>query len=75
MLAKVIFSTQIKNNNNINIFEDGLESRDFVFIDDVINATILGLERDEAVNRSINVGSGNPVTVLTVAKTLRKNYD
>lgn len=70
-----IFSTQIKNDNNINIFEDGLESRDFVFIDDVINATILGLERDEAVNRSINVGSGNPVTVLTVANTLRKNFN
>ena len=40
-----IFSTQIKNGNDLNIFEDGLESRDFVFIDDVVNATILGIEK------------------------------
>ena len=43
-----IFSTQIKNGNDLNIFEDGLESRDFVFIDDVVNATILGIEKEEA---------------------------
>ena len=39
-----IFSTRILNGNPINIFEDGLESRDFVFIDDVVDATIVGLE-------------------------------
>ncbi|MGY0038962.1 NAD-dependent epimerase/dehydratase family protein [Pedobacter sp. NJ-S-72] len=33
-----IFSTQIKNGNSINIFEDGRETRDFVFIDDVVDA-------------------------------------
>ena len=35
-----IFSTRIKNHKEINIFEDGLESRDFVYIDDVVDATI-----------------------------------
>jgi len=70
-----IFSTQIKNGNNINIFEDGLESRDFVYIDDVVNATILGLETPEAANLAFNVGSGKPITVKTVAKTLRKNFN
>jgi len=43
-----IFSTRIKNGNSINIFEDGKETRDFVYIDDVADATILGLEKDEA---------------------------
>ena len=70
-----IFSTQIKNGNNINIFEDGLESRDFVYIDDVVNATILGLETPEATNQAFNVGFGKPITVNTVAKTLRKNFN
>lgn len=46
-----IFSTQIKNGNGINIFEDGKESRDFVFINDVVDATILGLEKAEADNQ------------------------
>lgn len=70
-----IFSTQIKNGNNINIFEDGLESRDFVYIDDVVNATILGLERSEAAGLAFNVGSGKPITVKKVAKTLSKNFN
>jgi dTDP-L-rhamnose 4-epimerase len=29
-----IFSTQIKNDNNLNIYEDGKEIRDFVYIDE-----------------------------------------
>lgn len=69
-----IFSTQIKNGNNINIFEDGKESRDFVYIDDVVDATILGLEKDEANNQVFNVGTGVAVDVLTVANELVKNY-
>lgn len=69
-----IFSTQIKNSNDINIFEDGKESRDFVYIDDVVDATILGLEKDEANNQVFNVGTGVAVDVLTVANELVKNY-
>jgi dTDP-L-rhamnose 4-epimerase len=69
-----IFSTRIKNNNSINVFEDGKPSRDFVYIADVVHATILGLETD-AVNYDVfNVGSGKPIDVLTVAKTLCRNY-
>jgi len=70
-----IFSTLIKNGKNINIFEDGKESRDFVYIDDVIHATILGIEKDEANYNVYNVGSGLPTDVLTVAQTLREKYN
>ncbi len=69
-----IFSTQIKNNNDINIFEDGKESRDFVYIDDVVNATILGLENENANYNSYNVGSGRLVSVLEIAKKLVSLY-
>ena len=69
-----IFSTQIKNGNDLNIFEDGLESRDFVFIDDVVNATILGIEKEEANNEVFNVGTGVATDVISVATNLIKNY-
>jgi len=69
-----IFSTLIKNGKNINIFEDGKESRDFVYIDDVVKATLLGIERDEANYNVYNVGSGIPTDVLTVAEILKKRY-
>ena len=70
-----IFSTRIKQQKSINIFEDGKESRDFVFIDDVVNATILGIEKEEANYLSFNVGTGIATTVLEVAQTLMKNYN
>lgn len=69
-----IFSTQIKNGNGINIFEDGKETRDFVFVNDVVDATILGIEKEEANNEIFNVGTGVPTDVITVANGLIKNY-
>ena len=69
-----IFSTQIKNGNGINIFEDGKETRDFVYIDDVVDATILGIEKEEANNEIFNVGTGIATNVITVANSLIENY-
>lgn len=69
-----IFSTRIKNHNGINIFEDGRETRDFVYIDDVVDATILGLEVPEANGLVFNVGTGVAIDVLTVANILCEKY-
>ncbi len=69
-----IFSTRIKNNNEINIFEDGKESRDFVYIQDVVDATILGIEKEEANYNIYNVGSGERITVLNVMQSLSREY-
>lgn len=70
-----IFSTRIKNNNDINIFEDGKESRDFVYIDDVVRATILGIESEVANNNIFNVGSGSRTSVLKIAELLKTKYN
>lgn len=69
-----IFSTRILNNNPINIFEDGKESRDFVFIGDVVNATVLAIQDNKLKSCSLNVGSGVSTTVQTVADSLKKLY-
>ncbi|WP_281298272.1 NAD-dependent epimerase/dehydratase family protein [Flavobacterium limnophilum] len=70
-----IFSTQIRNHNAIQIFEDGKESRDFVYIDDVVAATILGVEKEEANGLVFNVGTGVATDVLEVANSLIKAYN
>jgi dTDP-L-rhamnose 4-epimerase len=69
-----IFSTLILNKKPINIFEDGFESRDFVFVDDVVEATMLGIEKEEANGQVFNVGTGVATNVITVANELIKNY-
>ena len=70
-----IFSTRILNGNNIDIYEDGKESRDFVFIDDVVDATILALENNQANHEVFNVGSGVGISVEFVAGMLKEKYN
>ncbi len=70
-----IFSTRIMNGNPIRVFEDGKESRDFVFISDVVDSIILSLTKSEADGEAFCVGSGAAVDVLTVANTLVGCYE
>ena len=70
-----IFSTRILNNNHINIFEDGKESRDFIFIDDVVDATVLAIEDTKLQSCSLNVGSGVSTTVQEVADSLKTLFN
>jgi len=70
-----IFSTRIFNGNSINVFEDGEESRDFVYIDDVVEASILGMEKEEANFRIYNVGSGKKISVNDVVSKLLEQYN
>ena len=65
-----IFSNLIRSGKNINIFEDGNESRDFVYIDDVVNSIYLSLTSEKALNKIYNVGSGVGTSVKRVANEL-----
>jgi dTDP-L-rhamnose 4-epimerase len=56
------------------VFEDGEESRDFVYIDDVIDATMLAIQKDIKNNIALNVGSGASTTVKYLADSLKKLY-
>jgi len=70
-----VFSTRILNGNNLDIYEDGEETRDFVYIEDAVDATILGIEKEEANGHIFNVGSGVSTSVLDVANTLKRLYN
>ncbi|MCR2764618.1 NAD-dependent epimerase/dehydratase family protein [Microbacterium sp. zg.B48] len=65
-----IFSTLVRSGKEINIFEDGLESRDFVYIDDVVEATFRAATNPDAAGGVFNVGSGTATTVLEVVDAL-----
>lgn len=69
-----IFSTLIRRNEAIDVFEDGEESRDFVYIDDVVEATVRALSRPAAAGRILNVGSGVPTTVNEVVDALLRHF-
>lgn len=65
-----IFSRLALQNEEINIFEDGLETRDFVYIDDVVDATISCLKYNNEGQHILNVGSGVAVSVIEVANEI-----
>lgn len=66
-----VFSNLARQNQDIEIYEDGLESRDFVFIDDVVEATVRAVLYEGNFIGAINVGSGVPTTVLQVAEAVK----
>jgi len=69
-----IFSSRLLAGKDINIFEDGKESRDFVYIDDVVDATVKAIESDSLGAKVYNVGTGVATDVVAVAETLRAAY-
>jgi len=62
-----IFSSRLLNGEAPLLFEDGEQLRDFVSVHDVAQAILLSLESKDAVGQVINVGSGEPRSVLSVA--------
>lgn len=65
-----IFSSRLLNNKAPLIYEDGLQSRDFIHVSDIVRANLLVMNADAANYDSFNVGAGVPVTVLDVARIL-----
>jgi dTDP-L-rhamnose 4-epimerase len=70
-----VFSNLAREGKPIRVFEDGKESRDFVFIDDVVQATGAAIESPLADCHSVNVGSGKRTTVLEVAEGINAFYE
>lgn len=67
-----IFISRLKNNKEAVIFEDGLQTRDFVSVHDVVDAFIIALENDKANYQMFNIGSGKGTSILEMAQTLEK---
>jgi len=69
-----IFMSRLKNNNPPIINEDGLQTRDFISVHDIVRANILAMENKAADYESFNVGTGKPITIKYLAEYLAKLY-
>lgn len=67
-----IFLSRIKAGKSPVIFEDGLQSRDFVSVHDVVSANIAVMESEKADYSVLNVGSGKRITILEIAQLIVK---
>lgn len=65
-----IFANTLRQGGTINIFEDGLESRDFVFVEDVARAFRLAAALPDTAPQVINIGTGVAVSVNQIVEML-----
>ena len=65
-----IFSSRLLNGKRPIVFEDGLQSRDFVNVKDVCQALILAMEKEKARGEIFNVASGSPITIKEVVEMI-----
>lgn len=69
-----VFSSLMLDNKSVNIFEDGLESRDFINVNDVADGVISCLNNKRSNGETINLGSGDNTSVIKIATILKKHY-
>ncbi len=63
-----IFCTRLLNNLPPVLYEDGEQTRDFSFVEDIARANLLAAETDKLDGFPVNVGSGRGVTIREIAK-------
>lgn len=69
-----IFSSLMLENKPVDIFENGLESRDFINVTDVASGVIASLDNKKSSKEIINIGSGIGISVIEIAKILKRIY-
>lgn len=67
-----IFASRLMNGQPPMVFEDGQQMRDFVSVYDIVRANLLAMERRESDGEVINIGCGQPITILGVAQILAR---
>lgn len=67
-----IFSGRLLNHQAPVVFEDGMQSRDFTHVTDIVRANLLAMESDAANFHSINVGTGQATPVARMAQLIAK---
>lgn len=70
-ICRIFFSHAMRN-QPLTVYEDGLQTRDFVHVDDVVDANMLVLEKSAADFQAFNVGGGKRTTVLDYADAVLK---
>ncbi len=69
-----VFSTRILNNLAPVVYEDGEQTRDFIFAGDVAKANLVAMESDKANFQVFNVGTGKANSIATLARCLSSIY-
>jgi UDP-glucose 4-epimerase len=70
-----LFVTAIAAGKPVTIFDDGEQSRDFTYIDNVVAANLLAADADGVSGWIFNISSGAPATVNELTETIGRLLD
>jgi dTDP-L-rhamnose 4-epimerase len=70
-----IFASRLMNDKPPVVFEDGQQLRDFVHVRDVARAFSLAAESPAAAGQVLNVASGQPHTIRSIAEHMARALD
>ena len=70
-----IFTDKLKKKEIPTIFGDGEQTRDFVYIGDVVAANMSAITTSEGVGQYYNIATGNKITLNALLKVLCEIYD
>jgi dTDP-glucose 4,6-dehydratase len=70
--AITIFANQLLHNQPPTILGDGEQTRDFVFVDDVVSANMFGLTKQSAVGEVFNISAGKATSINKLVQMLQK---
>jgi dTDP-L-rhamnose 4-epimerase len=65
-----IFCTRLLNNLPTVLYEDGEQTRDFSFVEDIARANLLAAETDKLDGLPVNIGSGQGTPIREIAERL-----
>lgn len=65
--ALINFLSRALEGKDLVIYGDGEQIRDYTYIDDVVEGTLLSLEKDKFYGEVFNIGSGNGIKILDLA--------
>lgn len=64
------FIEKINKSEPIQLYGDGTSSRDYTYIDDIINGISAAIKYDKSLYEIINIGSGRPITLAKMISTI-----
>jgi dTDP-L-rhamnose 4-epimerase len=65
-----LFARLAREQHSLEVYEDGRIVRDFVYIDDVVDALFASVQQPAAEQRCLDIGSGTPTTIHQLAQTI-----
>lgn len=70
-----IFCTRLLNNLPPVFYEDGEQTRDFSFVEDIARANLLAAQSDKLDGLAVNIGSGHGVPIREIASRISESLD